>query len=139
MTPMPACSSRCRAFSNRTRQESVIRVVRRSRCFLLHEDVVEARKQQQRRRRQLGDRAGLLQPIGFLRQCASQLWHFGDCLSTVRAAKSNEDPMPEDSKLEAPPRIDLKDAIRRAKTQVADLLEHEAYDGLALEEVKYDD
>jgi hypothetical protein len=47
--------------------------------------------------------------------------------------------MPGDSKLEAPPRIDVKDAIRRAKTQVADLLEGEDYERLALEEVKYDD
>jgi hypothetical protein len=47
--------------------------------------------------------------------------------------------MSEVSKLDDPPRIDVKDAIRRAKTQVADLLEGEAYDQLALEEVKYDD
>jgi hypothetical protein len=47
--------------------------------------------------------------------------------------------MSEDSKLEAPPRINVKDAIRRAKTQVAELLEGETYDRLALEEVKYDD
>ena len=47
--------------------------------------------------------------------------------------------MPGDSKLEAPLRIDVKDAIRRAKTQVADLLEGEDYERLALEEVKYDD
>jgi hypothetical protein len=36
------------------------------------------------------------------------------------------------------PRIDVKDAIRRAKTQLRDLLEGEAYDQLALEEVKFD-
>jgi hypothetical protein len=47
--------------------------------------------------------------------------------------------MPQDSKLDDPPRIDVKDAIRRAKRQVADLLDGEAYDQLALEEVKYDD
>ncbi len=47
--------------------------------------------------------------------------------------------MSEDSKLEAPPRIGVKEAIRRAKTQVADLLDGEVYDQLALEEVKYDD
>ena len=37
------------------------------------------------------------------------------------------------------PRIDIKEAIRRAKTQVAELLEGEPYQALALEEVKYDD
>jgi hypothetical protein len=46
--------------------------------------------------------------------------------------------MSDDSKLDDRPRIDVKDAIRRAKTQVADLLEGEAYNQLALEEVKYD-
>jgi hypothetical protein len=44
-----------------------------------------------------------------------------------------------DGKLDDPPRIDVKDAIRRAKMQVADLLEGEAFSQLALEEVKYDD
>jgi hypothetical protein len=47
--------------------------------------------------------------------------------------------MSEDSKLDDPPRIDVKDAIRRAKTQVAELLEGEAFGQLGLEEVKYDD
>jgi hypothetical protein len=36
------------------------------------------------------------------------------------------------------PRIDIKEAIRKAKTQVAELLEGEPYQALALEEVKYD-
>jgi hypothetical protein len=35
--------------------------------------------------------------------------------------------------------VDVKEAIRRAKTQVADLLEGEAYSQLGLEEVKFDD
>jgi hypothetical protein len=47
--------------------------------------------------------------------------------------------MSEDSKMDHPQEVDVKDAIRRAKTQVADLLEGEAYGQLGLEEVKYDD
>jgi hypothetical protein len=47
--------------------------------------------------------------------------------------------MSEDSKMDHPQEVDVKDAIRRAKTQVADLLEGETYSQLGLEEVKYDD
>jgi hypothetical protein len=47
--------------------------------------------------------------------------------------------MSEDSKTEHPQGIDVKEAIRKAKMQVADLLEGEAYSQLGLEEVKYDD
>ena len=36
-------------------------------------------------------------------------------------------------------RIDVKDAIRRAKMQITDLLEGETYSQIGLEEVKYDD
>jgi hypothetical protein len=47
--------------------------------------------------------------------------------------------MSEDSKLDDPPRIDVKEAIRKAKTQVGELLEGEAYQALGLEEVKYNE
>jgi hypothetical protein len=47
--------------------------------------------------------------------------------------------MSEGSKMDHPQEVDVKDAIRRAKTQVADLLEGETYSQLGLEEVKYDD
>src|SRR5438067_1615220 len=40
---------------------------------------------------------------------------------------------------DASERIDLKQAIRVAKAQVADMLEGESYSQLGLEEVKYDD
>jgi hypothetical protein len=47
--------------------------------------------------------------------------------------------MSEDSKTDHPEGVDVKEAIRRAKTQLADLLEGETYSQLGLEEVKYDD
>jgi hypothetical protein len=39
----------------------------------------------------------------------------------------------------APQRIDIKEAIRKAKAMLADLMEGESYSQLGLEEVKYDD
>jgi hypothetical protein len=47
--------------------------------------------------------------------------------------------MSEDSETAQPQGVDVKEAIRRAKMQVADLLEGEPYSQLGLEEVKYDD
>jgi hypothetical protein len=44
----------------------------------------------------------------------------------------------KDAGPDASERIDIKQAIRIAKAQVADLLEGEAYSQLGLEEVKYD-
>jgi hypothetical protein len=48
-------------------------------------------------------------------------------------------PMSDDISTDSPPRIDVKEAIRAAKTEVAELLEGEAYQALGLEEVKYDE
>lgn len=46
--------------------------------------------------------------------------------------------MPEDASADVAERISIKEAIRAAKAQVAELLEGETYSQLALEEVKYD-
>jgi hypothetical protein len=47
--------------------------------------------------------------------------------------------MSEGNTMDSRQGVDVKEAIRRAKTQVADLLEGEAYSQLGLEEVKFDD
>ena len=47
--------------------------------------------------------------------------------------------MSDETSPNASERINVKEAIRLAKTQVADLLEGETYSQLGLEEVKYDD
>jgi hypothetical protein len=47
--------------------------------------------------------------------------------------------MHDDIRTDDRPQIDVKEAIRKAKTQVAELLEGEPYQALALEEVKYDE
>jgi hypothetical protein len=46
--------------------------------------------------------------------------------------------MSEDVSADATEQISIKEAIRAAKTQVAELFEGEAYSQLGLEEVKYD-
>jgi hypothetical protein len=46
--------------------------------------------------------------------------------------------MSDDISTDNAPRIDVKQAIRAAKNEVAELLEGEAYQALRLEEVKYD-
>jgi hypothetical protein len=67
------------------------------------------------------------------------LWRFDHYLSKVGAAKDHEEAMSEESQMDHPQEVDVKEAIRRAKTQVADLFEGETYSQLGLEEVKYDD
>jgi hypothetical protein len=47
--------------------------------------------------------------------------------------------MSEGNTMDSRQGVDVKEAIRRAKTQVADLLEGETYSQLGLEEVKFDD
>jgi hypothetical protein len=47
--------------------------------------------------------------------------------------------MSEGNTMEPTQEVDVKEAIRRAKTQLADLLEGETYSQLGLEEVSYDD
>jgi hypothetical protein len=54
-------------------------------------------------------------------------------------AKDSEDAMSEGNTTDSRQGVDVKEAIRRAKTQVADLLEGEAHSQLGLEEVKFDD
>ena len=53
--------------------------------------------------------------------------------------QDGEGAMSEGNTIDSRQGVDVKEAIRRAKTQVADLLEGEAYSQLGLEEVKYDD
>jgi len=56
------------------------------------------------------------------------------CADVDEAAVMSEETSPDASE-----RIDLKQAIRVAKAQVADMLEGESYSQLGHEEVKYDD